>query len=141
MAPKRSMLVWLAVTAAAALPMTVEAQGRKTHVVELEADREKEIYRFSPAQLNARAGDVVVFRAKSGAPHSVVFEGEELSPEAQTALSQALGRRQGELSSPMLTKNGAEYKMVLPKLPAGTYSYFCLPHRAYDERGTLVVHK
>jgi len=28
---------------------------------------------------------------------------------------------------------------VVPPLPPGTYQYFCLPHRAYDERGELRV--
>jgi plastocyanin len=28
---------------------------------------------------------------------------------------------------------------VVPALPAGTYRYFCLPHRAYDMRGQVTV--
>ena len=29
--------------------------------------------------------------------------------------------------------------MVVPQLPAGSYRFFCLPHRAYDMRGELRI--
>jgi plastocyanin len=47
--------------------------------------------------------------------------------------------RSAELSSPLLTAAGDEYRMVVPRVPAGSYSFYCLPHRAYDMRGTLKV--
>jgi plastocyanin len=119
--------------------VTKAAQAQKVHEIRLEANPEKEIYRFSPARINARPGDVLLFRAVSGTPHSVVFEGGRLSGPAHEALNGALSRRSGDLSSPLLTPNGAEYRMTVPALPAGRYEFFCLPHRAYDMRGTLQV--
>lgn len=119
--------------------VTKEAQAQKVHEIRLEANPEKEIYRFSPARINARPGDVLLFRAVSGTPHSVVFEGGRLSGPAHEALNGALSRRSGDLSSPLLTPNGAEYRMTVPALPAGRYEFFCLPHRAYDMRGTLQI--
>jgi plastocyanin len=82
---------------------------------------------------------VLVFRTVSGAPHSVVFEAGGLSDQAHEALNSAMPRRSGDLSSPLLTKNGAEYRVRVPALPNGTYRFFCLPHRAYDMRGQLTV--
>jgi plastocyanin len=52
-----------------------------------------------------------------------------------------MNRRVGDLSSPLLTTEGAEYRIVVPALPPGRYAFFCLPHRAYDERGQLIIAK
>ncbi len=119
--------------------VTATAEAQKVHEIRLEANPEKEIFRFSPAQVSARPGDVILFRAASGTPHSVVFESAGLSGPVREALNGALSRRSGDLSSPLLTPDGAEYRMVVPALPAGRYSFFCLPHRAYDMRGTLQI--
>ena len=117
------------------------AEAQKTHEVQLEGNREKEVYRFTPSKVTAAPGDVIVFKVASGAPHSVVFEAEDFTPAGRAAMSSALGAKSGELGSPLLTKNRAEYRIVLPRLPAGTYRFFCLPHRAYDMRGEIVVKK
>ncbi len=95
-------------------------------------------FRFEPASVSVRQGDVLLFKAVSGAPHSVVFEGRELSEDVRQKLNAALPRRAGDLSSPLLTE-GSEYRVVVPALPAGTYRFFCLPHRAYDMRGQVTV--
>lgn len=121
------------------LPATAQAQ--RVHEVRLEANPAKEIFRFSPGQVTARPGDIVLFRAVSGTPHSIVFEGARLSGAAREALNGAMARRSGDLSSPLLTPDGAEYRFTVPPLAAGTYEFFCLPHRAYDERGTLQITK
>lgn len=115
------------------------AEAQKTHAIELQVDREKEIYSFSPATVTASPGDVLVFKVVNGEPHSVAFEAKGLSPAVRSALNAAMSRRAGDLTSPALTKKGAEYKIVLPKIPAGRYSYFCLPHRAYDMRGEIII--
>ncbi len=120
---------------------TTKAEAQKVHEIRMEANPEKEIFRFSPAQVSARPGDVLLFRAVSGTPHSIVFESGGLSGPAHEALNGALGRRSGDLSSPLLTPNGAEYRLVVPALPPGSYPFFCLPHRAYDMRGVLQITK
>jgi plastocyanin len=130
-----SCLTLLALSAA--LPATGEAQ--RVREIRIEADPGKETYRFSPSRVSARPGDVLLFRAVSGTPHSIVFEGGKLSGSAHEALNGAMLRRSADLSSPLLTPDGAEYRIVVPALPAGPYPFFCLPHRAYDERGTLHI--
>jgi plastocyanin len=56
-------------------------------------------------------------------------------------LNGAMPRRAGDLSSPLLSPDGAEYRIVVPALPPGSYQFFCLPHRAYNERGVLRITK
>ena len=109
------------------------------HEVRLEVNAEQAEYRFAPASVSARPGDVIVFKLVNGAPHSIVFEGKGLTPRAREALNDAMPRRSADLSSPLLTENGAEYRITVPALPPGSYAFFCLPHRAYDMRGELRV--
>jgi plastocyanin len=115
------------------------ARGQAVHEVRLEANAEKDEFKFSPASVTASPGDVIVFKLVNGAPHSVVFEGKGLSPRAHEVLNDAMPRRSADLSSPLLTENGAEYRITVPALPPGTYAFFCLPHRAYDMRGELRI--
>jgi plastocyanin len=117
------------------------AQAQRVHEVRIDANPARDTYRFSPARVTARPGDVLLFRAVSGSPHSIVFEAGKLSGGAREALNGALPRRSGDLSSPLLSPDGAEYRFVVPALPPGTYEFFCLPHRAYDERGVLQIRK
>ena len=111
--------------------------AQEVHEIRMEARGPRE-FRFDPASIEARRGDVLLFRAMSGSPHSVVFERQGLSAEAREKLNAALPRRAGDLSSPLLT-DGTEYRVVIPALPSGRYRFFCLPHRAYDMRGEFTV--
>ena len=114
-------------------------RAQTTHVVRLVASAKNDIYRFEPASVVARPGDALVFRVVSGAPHSVVFEGEGLSPGVRGAFNTAMPNRSGDLSSPLFTAAGSDYRIIVPQVPSGTYSFYCLPHRAYDMRGTLTI--
>ena len=116
-------------------------QAQRVHDIRLEADAQKETYRFSPPLITARPGDVLLFRAGKGVPHSIVFESTGLTEAAHEALNGSMSRRAGDLSSPMLTAEGSEYRMVLPRIPPGIYHIYCLPHRAYDERAQVRVTK
>jgi len=120
-------------------PVAADAAAQETHVVRLIGDPAKGEYRFEPSVLAIRPKDLVVFRVASGAPHSVVFEGAGLSPGVRGAINSAMPNRSGELSSPLLTATGREYRMVIPQVPTGTYQFYCLPHRAYDMRGELKI--
>jgi plastocyanin len=113
--------------------------AQQLHEIHLIADPQNESYRFEPASTKAKPGDLLQFRVMSGAPHSVVFEGAGLSESAHQAWNTALNRRAGDLSGPLLGRNGMTYRVVVPAVPAGTYRFFCLTHRAYDERGEVVV--
>jgi plastocyanin len=117
------------------------ALAQQVHQIRLEANAAKETFRFSPALVTARPGDVLLFKAGPGVPHSIVFESAGLSEEAHEALNGAMSRRTGDLSSPLLTTEGSVYRMVVPPISPGTYVIYCLPHRAYDERAQLRITK
>ena len=136
---QKKILSSLAGVFTVALWSTAEAQ--RVHEIRLEANAEKEVYRFSPANISARAGDVLLFKTVNGTPHSIVFEAEGLSGAAHEALNGAMARRAGDLSSPLLSPDGAEYRITVPALNPGRYEFFCLPHRAYDMRGSLRITK
>ena len=116
---------------------TSPAAAQEVHEIRM-VEGGKGEYRFQPASLTARRGDVLLFRSVSGGPHSVVFEDKQVSDADRERLNAAMPRRAGDLSSPLLT-DGTEYRVVVPALAAGTYRYFCLPHRAYDMRGQVTV--
>ena len=136
---RKKILGSLAGVFTVALWSTAEAQ--RVHEIRLEANAEKEVFRFSPANISARAGDVLLFKTVSGTPHSIVFEAEGISGAAHEALNGAMARRAGDLSSPLLSPDGAEYRITVPALNPGRYEFFCLPHRAYDMRGSLRITK
>ena len=123
----------------ALVSLATAAQAQRVHDIRLEANPEKETYRFTPPLITARAGDVLLFRAGKGVPHSIVFESTGLTEAAREALNGAMPRRPGDLSSPMLTQEGSQYRIVVPKIPPGIYQFYCLPHRAYDMRGQLRI--
>jgi plastocyanin len=124
-----------------ALCWATPAPAQRVHEIRIQANPEKETYRFTPPLITARPGDVLLFRAGLGAPHSVVFEAAGLTEATQEALNGAMSRRTGDLSSPLLTQEGAEYRFVVPRVQPGIYHFYCLPHRAYDERGQLRITK
>jgi len=122
-----------------ALFVVRSSSAQATHVVKFQADTAAKEYTFEPAVIVAHPHDVLVFKLVNGAPHNITFESADLSPQAHDALNAALPRRSADLTSPLLTAPGTEYRVVVPSIPPGHYHFFCLPHRAYDERGELVV--
>jgi plastocyanin len=129
----------VAIGLALAVSFAGSSAAQATHLVKFHADTAADEYRFEPSVVAANPNDVIVFRVVNGAPHNITFESAGLSPQAHAALNAALPRRAADLTSPLLTAAGAEYRVVVPGIPAGRYRFFCLPHRAYDERGELVV--
>jgi plastocyanin len=134
---KRNMRV-LAAAAGLLVLGVARAGAQEVREIRMVASGKGE-FRFDPASVTARPGDVLLFRAVDGGPHSVVFEEKGLSPADRARLNDAMPRRAGELSSPLLT-NGTEYRVVVPPMRVGTYYFYCLPHKAYDMRGEVVVH-
>ena len=61
-----------------------------------------------------------------------------MNEATRRAWSDALPHRTAELSGPLLVRTGMTYRVVVPTVP-GNYRYFCLTHRAYDERGEIVI--
>jgi plastocyanin len=115
------------------------AKAQTSHIVRLAVDDEREVHRFVPGRLTVQAGDAILFRVSSGAPHAIAFESAGLSPAVQSLLQGALGDRTAELQGPVLSRNGMEYRFVVPRLPVGRYRFYSSPHRAYEMAGELIV--
>jgi plastocyanin len=127
----------MVMVAALAAVGRIPAHAQEVHEIRM-VSTGKDEFRFEPASVTARRGDVLLFRSERGGPHSVVFEARGVAAADRERLNEAMPRRAGDLSSPLLT-DGAEYRVVIPALTSGTYRYFCLPHRAYDMRGEVTV--
>lgn len=134
---REHLLVFAALSGLFAL-RTTPAAAQEVHEIRMVSDGKGE-FRFQPASVSARRGDVLLFKAVSGAPHSVVFDGKDMPAQAREKFNAALPRRAGDLSSPLLTE-GTEYRIVVPQgIASGTYRFFCLPHKAYDMRGEVTI--
>jgi plastocyanin len=111
----------------------------RSHTVRLTGDATKGQYRFTPARLAANRGDTIVFRVESGGPHALGLDPAGVSAAMRDAWNQALPRRTGALRSPMI-RSGQPYLVVIPRgMAPGTYTFFCLVHRAYDMRMEVEV--
>lgn len=83
---------------------------------------------FEPAKLTICAGDSVTWVNNKAGPHNVVFD-EDAIPAGvdQEAISM----------SDQLGEEGDTFTMKFDK--AGTYEYYCEPHRGAGMQGTLTV--
>lgn len=87
--------------------------------------------RMEPDRVSVRPGDVVRFRVFGGAPHAIGMLSKGLDPRVAAAWNRAFTDRVGALRGPLLLQVGAEYAIVIPNVPDGTYRLFCTTHRAY----------
>jgi plastocyanin len=137
-----SLLASLALLAVQAAPASAQrGRGRKvvSREIRLIHQHGEEAYRFEPAKLTVHPGDTLVFRVMGGPPHNIVIAADNLTPRARAAWNAALPGRVGDLSGPLLTTVGERYRVVVPAVPSGSYRYYCLSHRAYDETGVITV--
>jgi len=122
-----------AAPAAAAAPAATGA----SHDVDMDFDGK--VAKFTPAELTIKAGDVVHFHNKSGAPHNVSFYPDSIPAGAQAALDAGMPDRTGPLTGPMLVEPNAVYTITFANVPAGLYKFYCLPHIAFGMKAKLTV--
>ena len=96
-------------------------------------------YRFEPASITARVGDVVRFVNVSGGPHNVAFWPDRIPAGAAATLQKNMGQTIGPLSGALIIEPNEVYAISLAGLPAGTYNYYCLPHQAMNMTGRIRV--
>ena len=96
-------------------------------------------FRFVPASITARVGDVVRFVNVSGGPHNVAFREDGIPAGAAATLQQNMGATIGPLSGALIIEPNEVYRVSLAGLPAGTYNYYCLPHQAMNMSGRIRV--
>lgn len=122
-----------AATPEAAAPATTGA----THNVDMV--QEGTAYKFVPAELTIKSGDVVNFHLKSGVPHNVSFWADSIPAGAQTVLEANMPEQASPLQGKMLTSVGETYTVSFANAPTGEYKFYCLPHIAFAMFGKITV--
>jgi plastocyanin len=88
---------------------------------------------FDPANLTVKPGDTVSFVINKVPPHNVVFDAAN-APEGGKDLAKSLSHKKLEMAA------GDTIEVTIPKdAPAGTYTYYCEPHRGAGMVGKLTV--
>ena len=121
----------------AAAPAAAPSGGGGTHDVNMVL--EGSTYKFDPAELTIKAGDVINFHNKSGGPHNVSFWSDSIPSGAADALKAGMPDQMAPLEGPLLTEPDAVYKVSFAGAPAGEYKFYCLPHLALGMHGKVKV--
>ena len=121
----------------ASAPAAAPAAGGTTHDVNMVLEGSS--YKFDPAELTVKAGDVVNFHNKSGGPHNVSFWADSIPAGAADPLKAGMADQMAPLEGPLLTEPDAIYKVSFAGTPAGDYKYYCLPHLALGMKGKIKV--
>jgi len=97
-------------------------------------------YKYDPATITVKAGDVINFHNKSGGPHNLAFDAAGIPSGSSSAVDAALGAtKMGPLTGPLLVEPAAIFTFNTAGLPAGTYNFHCTPHQALGMKGVLTV--
>jgi len=96
-------------------------------------------YKYVPAELTIKAGDVVRFHNVSGGPHNVQFYADSIQAGAAAVLDANMKDRMGPVAGPLIAEPNAVYEVSFAGAPAGEYKFFCLPHQALGMHGKITV--
>ncbi len=121
----------------AAAPAAAPASDGAAHDVSMTLDGTT--YKFDPAELTIKAGDVVNFHNKSGGPHNVSFWADSIPAGAADKLKSGMADQMAPLEGPLLTEPDAVYKVSFAGAPTGDYKFYCLPHLALGMHGKITV--
>ena len=124
---------------AQAAPAAAPARQATGAPIRVQMKQTGQRYLFEPANFTVRQGDVVEFVNVSGFPHNVEFEPGKIPSGAADVMNRNMPNRLGALQGPMLTQPNATYRVSFAGAPAGTYDYFCLPHKALNMKGVITV--
>lgn len=116
-------------------PAPAPAAGT-THEVSMTLEGSE--YKFVPASLTIKVGDMVRFKDVTGGPHNVQFYPDSIPAGAAAALDAGMPDKMGSLMSPMV-ETGGSYTIGFAGAPVGEYRFFCLPHQAMGMKGMITV--
>lgn len=99
----------------------------ETYTVKMGSD--KGMLAFEPKNITVKAGDTVTWVNNKLYPHNFVFDASKTAPEI-IKLSY----------SKLMLKPGQEQSITIPAdLAAGSYGYYCAPHRGAGMVGKITV--
>jgi plastocyanin len=110
---------------------SVAPASAETYTVKMGSDNGQ--LQFVPASISVKPGDTVKWEMNKLGPHNAVFDTAGV-PGGDKTLATSLSQ------SKLLFNAGQAYETTIPSdAPAGTYSYFCQPHRGAGMVGKIVV--
>ena len=125
---------------AAEAPATAAAPAPTGATVDVNMELVGSTYKYDPATITVKAGDVIKFHNKNGGPHNVAFDAPGIPSGSQAAVDAALGAtKMGPLTGALLVEPDAIFTLSTAGLPAGTYNFHCTPHQALGMKGVLTV--
>lgn len=95
-------------------------------------------YRFVPAELTIKAGDVVRYHNRQGGPHNVMFFADSIPAGAAAAIDAGMDES-APLTSQMAVTQDEIITVSFSGAPAGRYHYTCVPHQAMGMNGNITV--
>jgi plastocyanin len=96
-------------------------------------------YKFVPATLTIKAGDVVNFHSKSGVSHNVSFWADSIPSGAADVLKANMPDQMGPLLGPLVPEPNGVYTISFAGAPTGEYKFYCLPHLPMGMTGKITV--
>lgn len=88
---------------------------------------------FEPANITVHTGDTVKWVNNKLPPHNIMFDDKQV-PNADKELATKLSHSQ------LLFSPGESYEIAFTgDLPAGSYTYYCAPHRGAGMVGKITV--
>jgi len=121
---------------APATPAPAAATGA-THDVNMVL--EGTTYKFDPANMTIKSGDVIRFHNKSGGPHNVSFWPDSIPGGAADVMKANMPDQMQPLQGPLISTPDQTYEVSFAKAPTGTYKFYCLPHLALGMKGEVTV--
>ena len=124
-------------TTASATTTPAPATAGATHDVDMVMESPT-AYRFVPAELTVKAGDVIRFHNKSGGPHNVAFWSDSIPSGAEAAIQ--IADQMAPLTSNMVTEQDGVITVTMgATAPTGDYRYTCQPHSPMGMHGKITV--
>jgi plastocyanin len=101
-------------------------------------------FKYEPAELNIKIGDKVTFVTVGPTPHTVTFDPTKIPGDSEKfrkefakkySSSKANGHKYG-----FIVEN-AKYTIDFSNVKTGEYNYFCIPHKAMNMVGKIIISK
>lgn len=109
----------------------VSPAAAETFTVKMGAD--SGLLQFEPANVTIHSGDTVKWVNNKLPPHNIQFDEKQI-PGASKDLADKLSHTQ------LMFSPGESYEITFASdFPAGTYTYFCAPHRGAGMVGKITV--
>lgn len=123
-------LLSIIVLFAIALIFWTPSVAAETYTVKMGSDTGQ--LKFVPETLEIKSGDTVKWVINQVPPHNAVFESDKV-PNGDKALAGKISHKK------LLFAKGDSYETTFSDAPAGSYPYYCEPHRGAGMVGKIIV--